>query len=93
MAEEILRHHGKEHLDVYSAGTKPSQVNPIAIQVMNEIGIDISKHRSKHVDVLKGISFDVVTPFVTTPKNPAPFSRGRQRNSTGAFPTRLTVRQ
>lgn len=36
--------------EIMSAGSQPSQVNPIAIKVMNEIGIDISRHYSKSVD-------------------------------------------
>jgi len=48
MAEGILRAAAGEILDVQSAGSKPAgQVHPLAIQVMQEIGIDISAHRSK----------------------------------------------
>ena len=50
MAEGLLRHDAGDRFDVESAGTKPSQVRPEAIAVMNEIGIDISSHRSKHAD-------------------------------------------
>ena len=48
MAEGFFRKYAPEGFEPMSAGTKPtSQVNPLAIQVMNEIGIDISKQRSK----------------------------------------------
>jgi arsenate reductase (thioredoxin) len=50
MAEGLLRHEGGDRFDVFSAGTKPSQVRPEAVAVMNEIGLDISSHRSKSVD-------------------------------------------
>lgn len=51
LAEGILRHAAGNLLDVQSAGSKPAgYVHPLAIQVMNEIGIDISAHRSKHLD-------------------------------------------
>ena len=50
MAEGILRRYGADKFDAFSAGTKPSQVNPTAIRVMNEIGIDISAHTSKHMN-------------------------------------------
>lgn len=60
MAEGILRHFGGERFEVASAGTQPSKVNPVAIQVMQEIGIDISGHRSKHLDELRGQYFDTV---------------------------------
>lgn len=51
MAEGILRHAAGNLLDVQSAGSKPSgYVHPKAIQVMREIGIDISSHRSKSLN-------------------------------------------
>ena len=51
MAEGILRAAAGDSLDVQSAGSKPAgYVHPLAIQVMKEIGIDISDHRSKHLD-------------------------------------------
>lgn len=50
MAEGILRAAAGQLLEVQSAGSEPAgQVHPLAIQVMQEIGIDISKHRSKHL--------------------------------------------
>ena len=56
----MLRHDAGERFEVFSGGTKPSQVRPEAIAVMRELGIDISGHRSKHVDEFAGQSFDVV---------------------------------
>lgn len=51
LAEGILRAKASGLLDVQSAGSKPAGfVHPLAIQVMAEIGIDISEHRSKHLD-------------------------------------------
>lgn len=51
MAEGILRAAAVDLLDVQSAGSKPAgHVHPLAIKVMAEIGIDISAHRSKHMD-------------------------------------------
>jgi arsenate reductase len=50
MAEGFLRHLAADRFEVESAGTEPSQVNPLAIAAMREIGIDISGHRSKGVD-------------------------------------------
>ena len=50
-AEGILRAAAGDWLDVQSAGSKPAgHVHPLAIKVMKEIGIDISGHRSKHMD-------------------------------------------
>ena len=51
LAEGFLRAAAGDSLDVQSAGSKPAgYVHPLAIQVMQEIGIDISAHRSKHMN-------------------------------------------
>jgi len=50
MAEGWLRHFAGERADVSSAGTKPSGLNPMAVAAMREAGVDISAHRSKHLD-------------------------------------------
>jgi arsenate reductase (thioredoxin) len=50
MAEGILRHFGGDSYQVYSAGTEKTFVRPQAIQVMAEIGIDISQQRSKTLE-------------------------------------------
>ena len=60
MAEGLLRHDAGEQFDVESAGTKPSIIRPEAIAVMQELGIDISGQRSKHVDEFQGQHFDYV---------------------------------
>jgi protein-tyrosine-phosphatase len=54
MAEGFLRHLGGDRFEVTSAGINPSQVNPLAIAVMREVGIDISSHHSKAVAGLLG---------------------------------------
>jgi arsenate reductase len=60
MAEGLLRHHAGDRFDVESAGTKPGRVRPEAIAAMAELGIDISTHRSKHVDEFAGRKFDYI---------------------------------
>ena len=60
MAEGLLRHEAGGQFEVHSAGTKPTRVRPEAIAVMEEIGIDISGHRSKPVDEFVGHELDVV---------------------------------
>ena len=59
MAEALLSYFSK-NTEIYSAGTKPEKVNPFAIKAMAEIGIDISKKTSNHVDEYTGIDFDYV---------------------------------
>jgi arsenate reductase len=60
MAEGLLRHDAAARFEVASAGVEPTRVRPEAIEVMREIGIDISQHRSKSVDEFTGQEFDYV---------------------------------
>jgi len=60
MAEGLLRVSGGRDFEVLSAGTNPSLVRPEAVAVMAERGIDISSHRSKHVEAFIGERFDYV---------------------------------
>jgi arsenate reductase len=50
MAEGLLRHHGGDAYEVFSAGTEATGVRPEAIAVMAELGIDISGHQSKTLE-------------------------------------------
>lgn len=59
MAESLLSYFS-ENTKVYSAGTKPEKVNSFAIKAMAQIGIDISKNTSNHVDEYTDIDFDYV---------------------------------
>jgi arsenate reductase (thioredoxin) len=60
MAEGLLRHDAGDRFEVASAGVEPSHVRQEAIDVMREIGIDISEHHSKSVDEFAGQDFDYV---------------------------------
>jgi protein-tyrosine-phosphatase len=60
MAEGLLRHLGGNNYLVASAGTLPQNVHPETISVMKELGIEISKQRSKHITELNDRSFDEI---------------------------------
>ena len=60
MAEGLMRHDAGNRFDVFSAGTRPGTVRAEAIAVMAELGIDLSRHRSKHVEEFAGQTFDYV---------------------------------
>jgi arsenate reductase len=60
MAEALLRHHGGDRFEVYSAGTIPKGINPLTLRVLSDAGIDASGARSKSVDEFLGQSFDYV---------------------------------
>ncbi len=49
MAEALLRQHAGDDFEVYSAGTEPKGMNPYTVQVMEELGVDMSSHHSKSV--------------------------------------------
>jgi arsenate reductase len=55
MAEAFLRRYAGEYFEVFSAGLEPKPINPLTIQVMAEIGFDISNQTSKGVSVFLGI--------------------------------------
>jgi len=54
MAEAFLRKYASDHFEVHSAGIEPSVVNPSTIRVMEEIGMDMSAHRSKSLSEYLG---------------------------------------
>ncbi len=60
MAEGLLRHSAGDRFDVFSAGTEATRVHPLAIEAMREIGIDISRQRSKKLDEFLDQPFDFV---------------------------------
>ena len=60
MAEGWARHLHGDLIEAASAGVSPHGLDPRAVQVMNEAGVDISGHRSKHVDELLDVVFDKV---------------------------------
>ena len=60
MAEGFLRSLAPESFEAFSAGSEPTRVHPLAIEVMNEVGIDISGKHSKSVSEFDGQEFDFV---------------------------------
>ena len=60
MAEGLLRHDAGAQFEVFSAGTRPTEVRPEAVVVMRELGIDIAGQRAKSVAEFADASFDLV---------------------------------
>ncbi len=85
MAEGLLRHDAGDRFTVESAGTNPSDVRPEAIAVMNELGIDITSHRSKHVDEFEGQDFDCVLTVCDNAKESCPVFFGKARRLHRSF--------
>lgn len=59
MAEGIVHALFPGRMEARSTGTRPEGVHPLAVDVMSEIGIDISKHRSKHLDDFRDQRYDL----------------------------------
>src|SRR5690349_18963176 len=77
MAGGLLRHDAGDRFDVKSAGVRPSQVRPEAVAVMDEIGIDISRQRSKHIDKFRDQTFDYVLTVCDNAKETCPVYPGQ----------------
>lgn len=73
IAEGYLRHYAGENANVYSAGVETHGVNPRAISIMNEVGIDISNHTSNHVDEYANINFDFIITVCDNAKERCPY--------------------
>lgn len=86
MAEGVLRHYGAEKFEVESAGSEPSSVNPIAIEVMKEIGVDISYHRSKHVKEFLGTHFHFIFTVCDKANQSCPTFPGMSQRLHWSFP-------
>ena len=85
MAEGLLRHDAGNRFEVFSAGTKPTRVRPEAIAVMQELGIDISGHRSKSVDEFAGQDFDCVVTVCDNAKASCPIFPGSTKQIHWSF--------
>jgi arsenate reductase len=73
IAEGYLKHFAGNKAEVYSAGVETHGVNPRAIQIMKEDGIDISKHTSNNVNEYSNIDFDYVITVCDNAKERCPF--------------------
>jgi arsenate reductase len=86
MAEGLLREMAGEQIEVFSAGTEPSRVNPLAIKAMEERGIDISGHRSKHLNEYLGQPFDYVITVCDDAAESCPLFPGKAERIHWSFP-------
>ena len=85
MAEGLLRHEAGDRFDVFSAGTHPTQVRPEAVAAMHEIGIDITRHRSKSIDEFAGQEFDYVITVCDHANQTCPVFPGHARRLHWSF--------
>jgi arsenate reductase len=76
MGEGLLRFLYPDRYESYSAGVQASTVNPYAIRVMEELGVDMSAHRSKSVEEFRQMKFDTVVTVCDRAKETCPFFPG-----------------
>ena len=79
MAEGWTRTLKKDRIEVYSAGTEVHGLDPLAVQVMAEVGVDISGHTAKHVDTVRHIAYDAVITVCDNARETCPFFTGAKR--------------
>jgi arsenate reductase len=92
MAEALANHYLGDHCQAFSAGTEATRVNPLAIHVLAELGIDTSQLRSKTMDAFTGQTFDHVVTLCGDANEKCPlFFGGVERIHQGfEDPSRLT---
>lgn len=78
MAEGLARARWGDSVRVESAGSRPSTVNPWAIEVMRERGVDLAEHRSKSVETIDASSVDVVITLCAEEVCPVFLGRARK---------------
>jgi arsenate reductase len=86
MAEGLLRDLAGDRFEVFSAGIRPSVVNPLAIQAMAERGLDISGNRSKHLNEFVKEPFDYVITVCDDAAEACPVFPGRAERVHWRFP-------
>lgn len=85
MAEGLLKHICGNRYDIHSAGVRPIGVSPEAIQVLAEVGIDISSNTSKSVDSFAGREFDYVLTVCDNARENCPYFPARTKRIHQAF--------
>ena len=86
MAEGLLRKMAGDRFEVFSAGTHPVGLNPLAVEVLREIGIDISHHRSKSIEEFAGQQFDYVITVCDNARESCPVFPGAAERIHNSFP-------
>jgi arsenate reductase len=86
MAEGFLRHYADGRAEIYSAGIEAHGVNPKAVSVMKEAGIDISGHTSNKVDEYSALPFDYIITVCDHARENCPYLPGPARRFHHNFP-------
>ncbi len=85
MAEGLLRNDAGDCFEVFSAGVEPSEVRPLAVEAMSDVGIDISGQRSKSVEEFAGQQFDYVITVCDNANEKCPVFPGKTKRIHWSF--------
>ena len=91
IAHGYLNSFGGNNVEVYSAGVRSDGVNPRAVAIMKEDGVDISHHTSNHVDEYKDIEFDFVITVCNNAKESCPYVPAKVKILDHDFPDPATA--
>jgi protein-tyrosine-phosphatase len=86
MAEALLRELSSNTAEVFSAGTEPTDIHPLAIKAMSGRGIDLNTHRSKHLEEYLGQKFDYVITVCDRVREVCPIFPGEPEHIHWSFP-------
>lgn len=92
MGEGLLRHDLGDYIDVYSAGTHPSYVHPLAIEALAGLSYDASGHRSKSVDEFTGRKMDLVITVCDHAREVCPIFPGARRTIHKGYPDPTSIK-
>ena len=86
IAEGYLNAKYSDRFEAFSSGIEATRVHPMAIEVMKEIGIDISQHRSKLIDEFYGLGIETVVTVCDAANKACPFFPGAKKVIHQSFP-------
>ena len=91
MAEGLLRELSRNKVEVFSAGSEPTSIHPLAIKVMSSRGIDLRTHRAKHLEEFLGQKFDYVITVCDKVREVCPIFPGDPETTHWSFPDPTTI--
>jgi arsenate reductase len=86
MAEALLNKIYGDRYTAFSAGSDPTQIDPLVVAVMSEIGIDVSNYRSKNLDTFKDANFNIVVTVCDQARESCPWFPGGNIRKHKSFP-------
>jgi protein-tyrosine-phosphatase len=91
MAEGLLRELSHNEIEVFSAGTEPTAIHPLAIKVLSGRGIDLTTYRSKHLEEYLGQNFDYVITVCDRVREVCPIFPGEPEHIHWSFPDPVAI--